>query len=318
MQLPASYCYPRSASSKDTMNPVSALDGVMYHLDTQRPNITYYCPSTGDILSDTSFSIAIENAANKKYPATDHTPISIQVGAYKILYVSLDNSVRSMKNEFPLTQSSKCDSRLDQICNIINKIQPDIVFFSEACRKCVNIGSDVVFWSQMKRIIANSTGLIFGCEQANNFSTTQMSFGVAMFYRSTVDYIIAEQGVQLLHEDANRNCYGSGAVLIRLNTGETVVGVHFPLDFKGAGEDNNNYRATKALIKLLEQYPYAVAIGDMNIVEGNIENCMRSALTNTNWSIARDHYSFLPSFFDNIPNDPRVPEITTLGRVEDL
>lgn len=313
----ASFCYPRHASPQGMMHPVESLDGVMYNTNNPRPKITYYCPLTGDILSKSSVERAIENAVLKRYFTTDHALLSIEVGLYKVLYVSLDNSVRSMKEGLGLTEGfsqSYGGRRLEMICDLVNKIQADIVFFSEACRKCTNSDSSIVYWPQMKRIISRRTGLTFGCEQANNFSIPQMSFGIAMFYGPKLDCegIISEQGVQLLPADSSKNFFGSGAVAVTLNTGHTVVGVHFPLDFVGKDEENNNYRTTKALIKLLEQYDNAVAIGDMNIVTGNIENCMRKALDSTCWNIARDYQSFFPSFFDIIPDDSRVPEITKL------
>jgi hypothetical protein len=97
------------------------------------------------------------------------------------LYVSLDNSVRANINGFSLVASN----RLDRICKLVKTINPDVVFFSEACRKSFEGGMDVqknpVYWMDMRQTIIKITGMVYCCECANNFDEKQMSFGVAMF-----------------------------------------------------------------------------------------------------------------------------------------
>lgn len=94
--MSVTYCYPRSATN-GKICPVSALDHV---ISKEACDVKYFCPSTGSPLNNDTYQLAISNAVNKVYPATDHAPIMITVDGMNILYVSLDNSVRSIENGF--------------------------------------------------------------------------------------------------------------------------------------------------------------------------------------------------------------------------
>jgi len=102
--------------------------------------------------------------------------------------------------------------------------------------------------------------------------------------------------------------FGSGAVLLKLRSGEVIVGVHLPLDRTG----KFNGKVMEELVDLLSVFPVAYAIGDMNFIPGAIEDTQLNVLRNSEYKVARDWCSFLPSFFDTIPDDEGLKEILTV------
>jgi len=95
--------------------------------------------------------------------------------------------------------------------------------------------------------------------------------------------------------------FGSGMVGMCLKSGETVWGLHFPLDFKGDGEKNNNYIAMVELQKVMKAYPGSVcAMGDFNTIPGKIEDLMMSAISDEFKFLLKDFYSFFGLYFDTI------------------
>lgn len=263
------------------------------------PIMSHYCPFTGKSLTGKTYELALENAKSSKYDTTDHAPIEIEVDGMRCLYVSLDNSVRANMNGFSLVASN----RLQNICKIINIINPDIVFFSEACRKSfegtVQEQKNVVHWFEIRQIISWITGMVHCGECANNFDEKEMSFGVAVFAKQTAMLNIKSiQGCNFLPMDISNECFGSGALIVTTKNNTTVVGVHFPLDFKREGENNNNGRAMKALINLLDKYPKAYAFGDMNVITGNIQNSIETVLRDNPWKLSDPYYTYIGSFYD--------------------
>lgn len=299
---------------------VYTTDGVLYNSGIRRPQITYYCPFTGNILSDKTLQTAKQNTIAKKYPSTNHALISVQVGGQKVLYVNLDNSGRSMREGFSLTEG--CNDfwgghRLETICSIVKSIQPDIAFFTDACSTSVSNSpvraqtdpfSGITHWSEIKRVIARRTSLIFGCEQCNMTDSIQESYGVAMFYHEKHSYqksVILREDCVLLSPDHKYG--GSPAIKVTLRSGESIVCVDFPLDLSGRGFENRNYKAMKSLLELIKRYPDTIVIGSMNIFEGNIEESIRKALDSTYWMIARDSYNYFPAFYEMLPDHGDLP-----------
>jgi hypothetical protein len=276
---------------------MDCLDRFLYK--SEKPITRYYCPFTGKNLSCETYKLALEYAKSNKYETTDHAPIELQVDGLRCLYVSLDNSVRANMNGFSLVASG----RLDRICNLVKTINPDIVFFSEACRKSFEGSMDEqknpVYWMDMRQTISKFTGMVHCCECTNNFDEKQMSFGVAMFAKQEVlQHIQSVQACQFLPMDLKNECYGSGAVVMTTKSGKTVVAVHFPLDFKRKSGDNNNGKALKALIDLLNKYPNSYGFGDMNVIKGNIWNSMSDVINETEWKISEPYYTYIGAFYD--------------------
>jgi hypothetical protein len=98
--------------------------------------------------------------------------------------------------------------------------------------------------------------------------------------------------------DIKNECYGSGAVVMTTKLGKTVVAVHFPLDFKREGADNNNGKALKALIDLLNKYPNSCGFGDINVIKGNIWNSMVNVINETEWKFSEPYYTYIGAFYD--------------------
>ena len=117
----AARCFPKSLTNGQVC-PIGILDHVLYK--GTKPVVTYYSPASGDILTVSELvKEAADNIKHKLYPCTDHTPFSFEVSGVKVLYASLDNSVRSNNAGFGLVKSG----RLTKICEIVNKINADIV-----------------------------------------------------------------------------------------------------------------------------------------------------------------------------------------------
>ena len=116
------YCFPKNIT-EGLIVPISSLDHVLYK--GKKPDVTYYCPISGNIFTNDSIKLLCEQVKEKKYTGTDHTPFSFIVDSVKIAYVSLDNSVKSNSQGFGLVKSD----RLRQICEIVKKIDADLVFF---------------------------------------------------------------------------------------------------------------------------------------------------------------------------------------------
>lgn len=305
----STFVYPLSVTQGKHC-PVSYLDHVVFKRVTPeaKPNVQYYCPSTGLPLTAGRYNLALSNASSKVYPGTDHAPFLLTVGGSRFLYVSLDNSVRSNMNGHSLVSTG----RLQTICEIVKRISPNAVFYSEACRMAFEGGMQEqrypVYWTDMRDFITKETGMTFVNECTNNFDPSCMSFGVAMFAKD-VTLFKSVLPFNLLEEDKEKGCYGSGAIVATLKTGVTVVGVHFPLDFARKGLDNNVGRAAGSLVTLLNKYETAYAMGDMNTVEGEMMNSVIIQL-GSEWKITMDVPTFFPSYYDTCNIQGEVVELT--------
>jgi hypothetical protein len=300
-------CYPRNLVGGKTL-PVSMLDHVIYKDKVHdAPIVTYYCPSTGDILSKASYQLAINNAINEIYPATDHTPFSFEIeDSLKVLYVTFDCSIRSENAGHPLW-----DKRLINICKMVKKINADLVFFSEACRKSAN-----VHWLQMRLKITELTELEYCLESTNNFSKDSMSLGVAMFAKKTALYHLESiQATRLVEVDPSISFWGSGCIVVKTKTGTVLVGCQFPIDLKRTGSDNLTGKAMKSLIALLDDCIKSVndrayGFGDFNTIEGNMAESVYDVLVKTNWKMTDGIYTFLASYYDEVQGDTKFTEMT--------
>jgi hypothetical protein len=133
-----------------------------------------------------------------------------------------------------------------------------------------NIGErrDEISWLEMRNVISEITGLKFFIEKCNNDVNSCMSFAVSAWISPGAEDIISKYHVQNILPAG----FGSGMVGMCLKSGETVWGLHFPLDFKGDGEKNNNYIAMVELQKVMKAYPGSIcAMGDFNTIPGKIE-----------------------------------------------
>jgi hypothetical protein len=282
-------CFPKSITDGKVI-PIDTLDHVMYK--DHKPTVTYYSPITGDIFSEDSLKLLIKHVEEKNYLSTDHKPFTFIANNIKIAYISLDNSLRATNAGFPLFKSV----RLAKICEIVNKMDADIVLFSEAIRK-----SEDTTWLEMRRFISEQTGLEFCLESSNNFTPSCMSFGIACFAKSNIlkdiNYI---QAHRLLEFEPDRGCFGSGCIVIELKDGTTLIGCHFPVDFKNEGENNNTVRAMISLIKLCDSFGDKIvyAFGDMNTIPGIINTSLNVVLSSSNWKLTNDRHTLYAAFFD--------------------
>lgn len=264
-------------------------------------NITQYNLFTGT----TDFSDFYEQYKKivlaEEYPTIDHIPFSIEISNIYYIYISLDNSVRANMAGFPLYE------RINNICelinNIINKnnIEKYVIFFSESCRISF-LGSmqekkNIVNWLTIRNIISEKCNINFIIEKRNN--EAEMSFGVSAFCSKNIIDDISYK-CHDLYKLENTGCFGSGAVQISC-LGANVIGIHFPLDFKGELKNNYTYETMKNLLAILKK-ENAVAIGDINYIPlKNPQYAIELALEEFGGYINEPQYNtFFGAYFDTI------------------
>ena len=296
------------SKTENNISPVSPLDNILKNkLYTESLHLKFYNVFTGDELNstlriDSLYDEFILNNNNKTYKTTDHLIYSIEVNGVVFLYASLDNSVRSNMNGHPFAHT-----RLPTFANVISKILTNtgkecVVFMSESCRSSFyghpTEKTDEVTWLEMRKSLLNLTGLSFLTENRNNNDFSGMSFGVSVWTTYGADKFIDKYYSQNILVGFG---FGSGTVGVRLKTGEIVWGVHFPLDFKNIGEENNNYKTMKQLQDVMYSYAGSVcAIGDMNTIPGNIDGYIRDAITDDYELMLNGVNTFFGSFYDTI------------------
>lgn len=286
--------------------PASPLDNVLaFKVAGKQIVVKYYSFLDGRELTlekRPAFNKTVQNLIEKKlFPTTDHLFVCVTVGEYVFLYVSLDNSRRSNSNGFPLMK------RLNELCRVVKNAIEEcgnkcVIFFSESSRPSFE-GNDFnnrineVTWFQIRRIIENSCGLEYLGECQNN--DDPMSFGVSAFCTPN---FVANIHTVLPRRIWTEEC-GSGAVGIKLNTGGIIWGIHFPLDFKGIGPNNQGAKAMTGLCKVLDSYIGSVcAIGDFNTIPGNIDESIRKVIPDNKEFLVKNEITFFGSFYDTVPN----------------
>lgn len=260
--------------------PCSYLDHVL-SFRGQSYDIKYYSFLDGSEVNEHNvkdFANSVKlNIINKEYPTTDHLFTSIEIYGLRILYVSLDNSVRANINEFPLYK------RLTALCRVLNKCLTDddcIVFFSESCRPSfdgnnIETSPNKATWFSIREQIFAWCELEYLGECANNDDPNCMSFGVSAFCKSFCKTKISD----IIPRRIWKEGFGSGALGVRLTSGEIVWGVHYPIDFRNIGPNNSQYKTTEGLVDVMNTYKGSVlAIGDFNTIPGNPINSVTAAI----------------------------------------
>jgi len=283
--------------------PASPLDNVLKFKSVENIKVSFYDFLSGELLTDNRqvfYNTVIDNAVKKVYQTTDHLITCVELAGIYFLYVSLDNSVRSNTNGHPLY------TRLNNICKIINTIIKSldnkcVVFFSESCRPSFSGGmtekNNLIGWFAMRKIISSNCGLEFITEKRNNEDQSDMSFGISVFCTQyTSSYIATYFTKNILNEG-----FGSVAVGIKLNTGEIVWGIHFPLDFKGEGENNLGYKAMINLQQVLKEYKGTIcAFGDFNTIPGNVSSSIHKAILLEFEFMVSNKLTFFGAYYDTI------------------
>jgi hypothetical protein len=283
------------------MAPVSPLDRILTQNDTEVSCVMY--DFYGNLLTEENqndfYQKVVANAKACNYLTTDHLITCIKAGETTLLYVSLDNSVRSNKAGHPLYL------RLEAICDAVVKIIKDlpniIVFFSESCRPSFMIDSNgekshITNWLTMRTQISQRCGLDFLTEKRNNEDPSDMSFGVSVFSRSAnINTYFCKN---ILTEG-----FGSVAVGVELTDGEIYWGIHFPLDFKNKGADNLGAKTMVNLQDLMDEYDGSVcAFGDFNTIPGYIEDAILSSIR-PEYRLIHNRDTFFGGYYDTIPED---------------
>lgn len=241
------------------------------------------------------------NIANRVYPTTDHTFMCLTYGKYKFLYVSLDNSVRANQNGYSLK------NRLPELCRAITKFikvcgGEGVLFLSESCRPSFDGGmnekSGMLSWSTIVRFIADTCNLSYLTEHPNNDTSNGMAFGISVF--CIHDY--NDKVYRALPRRITTEGIGSATIGITMDDGTMVWGVHFPIDFKGEGDQNLGAKAMVGLSNLMDAHPGSVAFGDFNTIHGEIEESVMSAIPANKYLIG-DDITFLGAFYDTVKND---------------
>jgi len=301
--------------------PASHLDNVLVSLKDRhlRYSVSYYDQVSGEPLLASLTEQYNRKMANRTgqriYDTTDHTPMSVsfatQKGMVNIVYVSLDNSVKSSQNGMGLVTRLKPLVAL--VAKITGRFDDCVVFFSEACRASFievdGVSTPALTWCQIRHVIESELGLTYLCESKNNECPLGMSFGVAAFtttaYRSRITNLFCEN---LLKPGQG---WGSGCVGVQLDD-DIIWAIHFPVDFKAVGVNNLGYAAMVQLCLLMDQFKgSALALGDFNLIPGVIRDATVLALEERKdayeFGVDFSNLTFYGAFYDLI--EPRKDEI---------
>jgi len=250
----------------------------------------------------------VEQRAREEYLTTDHMITVVTYHDKHYMYVSLDNSVRANSCGYPLK-----DKRLAAICRVINQVIAyldgnTVLFCSEACRPSFDGGmaekKDPVSWLHMRRDMAQMTGLCYVTECANNQDPGNMAFGIAAFCtKNLIEHVRGYYGVSVLD-------VGFGSVMVGVEMpgaddgpNEIIWAIHFPLDFRGKGEENQGYQTMRNCQAVMTKYQGSVlAFGDFNTIPGHIEDAIVSAIQ-PEFQFLVDDYgpTYFGSHYDLVP-----------------
>ena len=269
------------------VSPASALDNVLkaktYDKDL---HLQFYDIFDGSVLNskekiDTMMERLADRNENKQYETTDHLIYSIEINGFMFLYASLDNSVRSNMNAYPLAHT-RLQNLMEVVSSIVSQSDNECaVFFSESCRPSFyghpNERTNEVTWLNIRNTISGLTSLDFLTEKRNNDDFSGLSFGVSVWTTPGANSFIDKYFAHNILDAG----FGSGTVGVQLKTGEIVWGVHFPIDFKNTGSENNCYKAMTSLQQVMDTYTGSVcAFGDMNTISGEMNDAVRLAVRN--------------------------------------
>ena len=298
-------------SNDKTAIPATDMDLVLRPKNGLKVQVQYF-----DLIDGTEITVnnkiaffkkITQHVINKEYTTTDHLPVVVTITLpngeqIKYMYVSLDNSVRSNINGYALK------NRLNTLFDMVNKLIKNIggkcfLFFSESGRPSfdgdMKDKKNEMNWNEMVKFIKEYCDIQYLGISRSNY-TSDMSFGVSAF--ATKHF---EKDEIVVHCN-NILPVGFGSAVIGLDyEGINVFAVHFPLDFKGIGPENQGAISMTNLCNLMKEYPRSVcAFGDFNTVPGNIENSITNAVDNEFELIWPEFPTFFGSYYDTIPSNP--------------
>ena len=299
--------------------PCSPLDNVLSKTDQE---IKLFEPINGTLVYKNKKLIKkswikfkkelVKNIESKKYETTDHmiTVVELKIGdkIYDIMYVSLDNSVRSNIEGYPLKK------RIKNICGVVNNVKKQlgkniVVFFSESYRpsfdgrvtfKKKEDGTEEVSWNKkdqmdwkdISKTISELCGVYHMGGEKNN--ENELSFGISCFSTST-DGILKVSGHNILKEG-----FGSVVVVLEFGNGTKIAAIHFPLSFRGDGKENLGYKTMKNLLEVTKDSKIEFVFGDFNTIPGKIGDSIILALGGEKYQFKLDTLTFFGAFYDRI------------------
>lgn len=220
----------------------------------------------------------------------DHLAMQIEfINGVTVVCFSLDNAERSGQNGHPA--SLRLPAICETVIEILKQVGPNtVIMFSESCRASAGVS-----WFQMRRMIEKRTGLVHLGAGPNNQS--RMAFGVSAFCTESCTELIKD----ILPRHIMTEGYGSVALGIEFVGGEIMWGVHFPIDFRGKGKDNMQYKAMVGLVDVMRSHEGSVvAVGNFSAVPGNPSESMKEAIPDDMQFKSAGHPTFYAGYFDTI------------------
>jgi hypothetical protein len=148
-------------------------------------------------------------------------------------------------------------------------------------------------------------------EARNNVDASAMSFGIGVFVTPDCYDLINMYYPYKLHTFGN----GCIAIGIEFMDGSIVWVIHYPLDFRNKGEENLGAKTMVASQEMMLNFPNSVCcFGDMNIIQGMIEESIVNAIQN-DFKLAfgtREVYTFVGSYFDTLPMNENEEYVSVL------
>lgn len=296
----------------NTVVPASPLDNVLKISTENVIECTFYDFYLGEKITRENkkgfYQSIVDNVKNKCHSVTDHAIMCVKIAEINVnfLYVSLDNEIRANANNNPLYM------RLDALCEVVDKIIKSlndncVVFFSESCRPSflgsvdkINKVNNFTSWLSMRQIISAKCNLFFIGEMRNNDAPNNMSLGISVFCNNQLTDSIETYFPCRILTEGN----GSVALGIKMKTGHIVWAIHFPLDFKGIGEENLGYKTMINLQQLMHKYDGTVcALGDFNTIPGQVYDAISQAILPEFEFVLKNELSFFGECYDKIPLD---------------
>lgn len=290
--------------NEDLVVPASPLDNI---LTKQGITVEYNFHSVydGTIIDDSNrsnfYSKVIENTIAKKYEHTDHLFISMKIKGIHYGYVSLDNSVRA--NQFGSALKNRLSTLCEAIIGFIRECNNScVIFFSESCRPSFD-GNDLsnrineMTWFEIREHISDKCNLYYLGESANNEDSNNMAFGVSAFCTNNCRPLIHS----VLPKRILNIGFGSGTIGIKMKNGDTIWGIHFPLDFRMEGEDNLGAKTMKGLCALMKTcLGDSYAFGNFVTIPGKIERAVGDAIDDDMSFAVAKQLTFFGSYYDTV------------------
>jgi len=282
--------------------PASILDYVLGTKDSlKNVTIEYLSPNDGHVVTLDNHKDfakeALQKITDSEYLTTDHLNLRVIIVVDEedvtILFISLDNSIRANVAGHALYK------RINALCDLLRNVmtKDTVIFFSEAKRSSfdgsdVNVKTNEHTWSSIEAMICENLNLKYLGDAPNN--ETPLSFAIAAF--------ATDNALSKIKKEIKRTIEpGVGVFGVEFVSGQIVWGIQLPLDFNRVGKENFGAKGMMSLVKLMEEFPTSIVIGDFNTVPGNEGPAIIAEVPDWLQLVCGGFPTFFGAYFDRAP-----------------